>query len=607
MTGFLGCTAHFLTGSGGSVAGCETSTSKFNFGGNLDNARSGKGNMVTITLGPDNTKLAIRPSGYNVEVNEMMQHVIGKRWVKNLGCWLAPFSNESLQTIKALLSQVTEVKVDQRLDGIIEQQEKRASSVIELKSLETPLALPEDFTFTTEPFLHQKKAISFGITNRAFAYFMEMGTGKTKVILDLIGYYLPKTRELHRPALVICPVSVMHNWKKQAKIHRPEVNVVVLEGSTEEKELLLLRKADVYVINYESAWRIYDALCSIKWGFMVLDESTRIKNRSTKQAKAIIKLGGIASRRYILTGTPSPNSPLELFNQIKFLDPNIFGNNWYFYRDRYCLMGGFGGYQILGFRNLEELSKKISGISYRVLKSECLDLPDKIFKQYRLPMSEDQERAYKELAEDLVTTVGTTELRTEVVLAKLTKLRQIASGFAYLPDGTSYRFENEKVKKLKEILEENIDRHKFVIWASFQEEIQLLEDLMREMNIKFVKLGDAGTRHIRVQEFQEDPSVRVFISNQRSGGIGIDLFAADYCVFFSNDYSPEIRLQAEDRLHRIGQRNSVTYIDLISKASIDSTILRMLSNKQDLSNQIMSGKIRYKEIIHGDDDNTIGI
>lgn len=561
--------------------------------------------MVTITLGPDNTKLAIRPSGYNVEVNEMMNHVIGKRWVKNLGCWLAPFSSESLQTIKALLSQVTDVQIDQRIDAAIQQQEKRATAVVELKSSTEQLELPADFTFTTKPFNHQKTAIVLGIKNRSLAYFMEMGTGKTKVMLDLIGYYLPKTRELHRPALIVCPVSVMHNWKKQAKIHRPEVDIIVLEGSTEDKELLLLRKADVYVVNYESAWRIYDALCGIKWGFMVLDESTRIKNRSTKQAKAIIKLGAIASRRYILTGTPSPNSPLELFNQIKFLDPNVFGNNWYFYRDRYCLMGGFGGYQILGFRNLAELSNKISGISYRVLKSECLDLPDKIYKQYRLPMSEDQERAYKELAEDLVTTVGTTEIRTEVVLAKLTKLRQIASGFAYLPDGTSHRFENEKIKKLKEILEEHSVTHKFVIWASFQEEIALLEHTLLEMKINFVKLGEATTRHVRVQQFQEDVNVRVFISNQRSGGIGIDLFAADYCVFFSNDYSPEIRLQAEDRLHRIGQHNHVTYIDLISKATIDSTILRMLSNKQDLSNQIMSGKIRYKEIIHGDDTDGI--
>lgn len=557
--------------------------------------------MVTITLGPDGTKLAVKPHGFDEQVNHMMQAVQGKRWVKGLGAWLAPFSNESLETIKALLTQVTEVKVDQRVAQVLERQEQRANSVVEIKAQPELLALPEDFTFQTKPFNHQKTAINLGIRNRAFAYFMEMGTGKTKVMLDLIGYYLPKTRELNRPALIVCPVSVMHNWKKQASIHRPEVKVVVLDGDTEAKETKLLFNADAYVINYESAWRIYDVLAKIKWGFMVLDESTRIKNRATKQAKAIIKLGATASRRYILSGTPSPNSPLELFNQVKFLDQAIFGGHWYFFRDRYCLMGGYGGYQVLGFKNLEELSKKLSGISYRVLKSQCLDLPDKIYKQYRLPMDEDQARAYKELAEDLVTTVGATEIRTEVVLAKLTKLRQIASGFAYLPDGSSFRFKNNKLDKLKELLEEHAKSHKFVIWGCFKEEVELVEELLEELKVRYVSLGDQATRHVRIQEFQEDPNVRVFVSNQRSGGIGIDLFAADYCVFFSNDYSPEIRLQAEDRLHRIGQLNHVTYIDLISKATIDSTILRMLSNKQDLSNQIMSGKIRFKEVINGDD------
>lgn len=562
--------------------------------------------MVTITLGPDQTKLAIRPHGYEAGVNEMMNGVQGKRWVKNLGCWLAPFSNESFVTIKALLSQVTQVMVDQKVLESIDKQDQRANSVIEIKSQHMDTKLPDDFKFVTEPFQHQKVAINLGLKNRAFAYFMEMGTGKTKVMLDIIGYYLEKTRELKRPTLVICPVSVMYNWERQVKIHQPNLKVRVLSGAGYEKKLGLMADADLFVVNYESAWRIYDALIGIKWGFMVLDESTRIKNRTTKQAKAILKLGKIASRRYILTGTPSPNSPLELFNQIKFLDQSIFGDNWYFFRDRYCLMGGYGGYQVLGFRNLEELSKKIAGISYRVLKSECLDLPDKIYKQYRLPMSEQQGKNYKELAEELVTEVSGNEIRTEVVLAKLTKLRQIASGFVYLPDGSTHKFENNaKLKKLEELLIEHGKTHKFVVWTCFKEEMEIIRDLLIKLNISHEWMDGSVTQQMRssrIQSFQEDASVRVFVSNQRSGGIGIDLFAADYCIFFSNDYSPEIRLQAEDRLHRIGQHNHVTYIDLVSKASIDSTILRMLSKKQDISSQIMSGKIMFKEAVNGDDD-----
>jgi len=562
--------------------------------------------MITITLNQDKTKLAVRPQGYNPEVNRLMQLVQGKRWYKPYGCWLCTFSRESLDHLRTLLSQATDVIIYKEVEEILTRQDDRAQSIIEIKTqTSTKVKLPADFQFVTEPFQHQKIAISLGLKNKAFAYFMEMGTGKTKVILDMLGYYQPKTRELHRPSLVVCPVSVIYNWARQVKIHQPKLKVQILSGySCEEKALKLLIAADVYIINYESAWRIYDALSKIKWGFMVLDESTRVKNRATKQAKALLKLGNLASRRYILTGTPSPNSPLELFNQIRFLDPNIFGDNWYFFRDRYCLMGGYGGYQVLGFKNLEELSKKISGISYRVLKAECLDLPDKIYKQYRLPMSEDQKRVYKELSEEMVSIVQDTEIRTEVVLAKLTKLRQIASGFVYLPNGKTHRFENNKLEKLKELLLEHSKTHKFVIWTSFREEMELLQDEVGKMGIKFCTL-DGSTpvkdRAYRITAFQEDPDVRCFIANQRSGGLGIDLYAADYCVFFSNDYSPETRLQAEDRLHRIGQHNHVTYVDLISKASIDSTILRMLIRKQDLSSQIMSGKIRFKEAVYGDD------
>jgi len=561
--------------------------------------------MVNISISPDRNKLAIIPRGYDPEVIRMMENVPGKRWMRQFNCWFAPFSNETLIYIKSLLSQVTEISVDQKVQDFLNDQDTRANSIIDLKTQPvTDATLPADLTFTTKPFDHQKIAISLGLKNRNFAFFMEMGTGKTKVILDIIGYYLPKIKELRRPALVVCPVSVLWNWEVQIKKHRPELKVQVLSGSLNGKIMGLISDADVFIVNYESAWRMYESLAKIKWGFVILDESTRIKNRAAKQAKAMIKLGSVASRRYILTGTPAPNSPLELYNQIRFLDPNVFGDNWYFFRDRYCIMGGYGGYQVLGYKNLEELSKKVSGISYRVLKSECLDLPDKIYKQYRMPMTTVQAKAYKELSEELVTEVDGTEIRAEVVLAKLTKLRQIASGFVYLPD-KSFKFESNKLEKLEEIVLEYAKNHKIVIWASFKEELNIISKKLDEHKIVHSILDGSTAplqRQAMIGSFMNDPNHRIFLANQRAGGIGIDLYAADYCIFYSNDYSPEIRLQAEDRLHRIGQKNHVTYIDLISKGSIDSTISWLLVHKQDLSNQVMSGKIKFKEIMYGNDN-----
>ena len=161
------------------------------------------------------------------------------------------------------------------------------------------------------------------------------------------------------------------------------------------------------------------------------------------------------------------------------------------------------------------------------------------------------------------------------------------------------------MSKLEEIINEYAKTHKLVVWASFREELEIIGNLLNTMNIRYSRLDGsvpASARQQMVNSFMTDPDHRVFLSNQRAGGIGIDLYAADYCVYYSNDYSPEIRLQAEDRLHRIGQKNHVTYIDLISKGSIDSTIVRMLSKKQDISNQVMSGKINVKEVVYGDDE-----
>jgi SNF2 family DNA or RNA helicase len=281
--------------------------------------------MVNISISPDRNKLAIIPRGYDPEVIRMMENVPGKRWMRQFNCWFAPFSNETLIYIKSLLSQVTEISVDQKVQDFLNDQDTRANSIIDLKTQPvTDATLPADLTFTTKPFDHQKIAISLGLKNRNFAFFMEMGTGKTKVILDIIGYYLPKIKELRRPALVVCPVSVLWNWEVQIKKHRPELKVQVLSGSLNGKIMGLISDADVFIVNYESAWRMYESLAKIKWGFVILDESTRIKNRAAKQAKAMIKLGSVASRRYILTGTPAPNSPLELYNQIRFLESNVF-------------------------------------------------------------------------------------------------------------------------------------------------------------------------------------------------------------------------------------------------------------------------------------------
>lgn len=554
---------------------------------------------VLVTVSPDRTKLVIK-FVYDVGLVERVRQLPGRVYKPAIGGWLIPFVKENVETVVTLFSGVSQLTVSDSVYDFIKIKEQQANATLDLKSSPAVGAtLPADLKFYTKPFDHQKTALALCLQRPNFALFMEMGTGKTKVILDLLGYHMPKTRVCARPTLIVAPVSVIFNWKREAAIHQPDLKVVVLEGGTEKKAALLdeHRRAgtDVFVINYESAWRMVDELAAVKWSTVVLDESTKIKHRATKQARGLFKIAAQAERRYILTGTPAPNNPLELYNQIRFLDPTVFGTSFYGFRDRYAVMGGFQGHTVLTYKNLEELAKKIDGISYRVLKKDCLDLPEKLYQEYRLEMAEAQRKAYKEMAENLVTEIAGQEVSVNVVLAKLAKLRQLTSGFAYVA-GTAIKLpENPKLDQLEEILNEIIPKHKVVIWASFREEMDSVAALLDKHKWGYTRLDgsvSAENREKAVRRFQEDDSTFAFLGQQRAGGLGITLTAGDYCIFISNDFSPEIRLQAEDRLHRVGQKNPVTYIDLIMKGTVDASIFRMLRKKQELSARITGDQLR---------------
>lgn len=559
--------------------------------------------MITITLTPEKNKLLVY-TPYDTKILDRIRTIQGRVWNKTFKAWTFPFTSEMLSSLKEIFNPLSNVRVTDEVNTYLETQLDRQKSNVEFKSQPTEaVVLPEDFQFHTIPLAHQRKAVALCLKNKSFGLFMEMGTGKTKVILDLIGYY-KETLEIN-PVIVVCPVSVMDNWKAEALKHQPNLRVAVLGGTRDERVQLLKRgmldSSHIFVINYESAWRLEDELLKFKWGMIVLDESTKIKHRSSQQAKGIMRIAKAVRRRYIMSGTPMPNSPLELFNQIKFIDETVFGSNFYVFRDRYAVMGGYQGYQVIGWKNLEELATKLGGVTYRVLKKDCLDLPDKVYKEYRLPMSDAFRKIYEQFAEEMVAEIGGQTIMATVVLAKLTKLRQLTSGFVYDEQRAVISMEDkQKLKQLEEILIEVTSNHKVVIWTTFRHEISMIEKLVQELKLKHVKIDGTipqNERQEAIRKFQEDDSYRVFVGNQHAGGLGITLTSADYCVFYSNDYSPEIRLQAEDRLHRIGQKNTVTYIDILLKSTIDISIFRMLRKKQDLSEYISA--INIQEVLNG--------
>lgn len=531
------------------------------------------------------------------------------------GEWKIMLNLDWYKNVQGILGDRLEIspEVVERVDKI----EREAFEAEQIKAGRLKLTLPPNLPLVTKPYFHQEQALALVLKRDRFGLFMDMGTGKTKVILDLCACLkksaLDQKTEFN-PFLVICPVSVLEVWARQGLVHQPSLRIHVLAGSSIVKGRTYydLRKAnatDMVVVSYESAWRIRELL-EFPFTAIVLDEATKIKTRTSKQSKGTIQLAKATNRRYILTGTPMPNSPLEVWNQIRFLDPLIFGHSFYLFRDTYALMGGFQNHEVVGWKNLDQLSRKLAGISYMVKKADCLDLPPKVYQDYRLDMDSRWGVAYATMAKDLVAEIQGTTISVEALLAKLTKLRQMASGFVYAP-GTEELVlrceytQNPKVVQLAELLVDWLPQgHKCVIWGTFREELNLIEKVLGEI-VKpgqWVRLDGSVPQEKRaelVEKFQTDPNCKVFVGQQRAGGLGITLTAASYCVFFSNDYSPEIRLQCEDRLHRIGQTSSVTYVDLIVRKSIDVAIYKMLKDKQKLT--AIVERHGLKGVVNGDE------
>ena len=551
---------------------------------------------MDIFVGVNGPYLSLRFE-YDAKVIEQVRLIPGRKFHRGSCSWLVPLTAEAVTELSACLPSHS-IHFDSAVDMRLAELRKAEQLTNEIKAGSAGLPSDMQFPQAYPPMSQQRTALALAVARSAFGLFMEMGSGKTYVILALLNWLRCK------PSLIVCPASVMSVWQDQAAQFYPDLKVELLTGPISERiARLRLLQSDIYVINYEATWRMAEALTEVKWKSLTLDEGHRIKGRTTKQAKALVKLGRGVPRRYLLTGTPMPNSPLELFSQFNFLDPAILGPNFYAFRDRYAIMGGYQGYQAIGWKNMDELSAKIAAHSYRVLKRDCMDLPEKVYTPVRLTLQGDQKTAYSSMAKTLVAELGKDkEVTASVIISKLIKLREIASGFCITDDGQLHYFkENAKLQALRDIVEDLPETGKLVIWCMFKAELSRVKQLLDSMGHESVTIsGDVAVedRGELVKRFQTEPKLRFFIGQQRAGGLGITLTAASNCVFFSNDYSPEIRLQAEDRLHRIGQTNKVTYWDLLCKGTIDTSIRAALKRKQNLSAMVTGDMV--EKIILGE-------
>lgn len=472
------------------------------------------------------------------------------------------------------------------------------------------------FEFKTQPYDHQRKALKDSWSAEYYALFMEMGTGKSKVTVDNIAI-LYEAGKLNA-ALIIAPKGVYDNWAKgEIPTHLPDriarhvMRWSPLKTQKYEHELtsFILNKdrlLKIFVMNVEafSTPRGFEAARAFLFqnpeNMVVVDESTTIKNRKAQRTANITKLRDMAKYRRILTGSPITKSPMDLFSQCELLNEKCLGFNSYFaYQSRYAnvqkrTMGHRSFQQIVGYRRLDELSEKLDRFSNRTLKQDCLDLPEKVYIKRFVELTPEQERVYNQMKKLALAELETGELATTAsVLTQIMRLQQICCGHFQPDDGDIRVLKNNRMNELMELAEEV--QGKAIIWATYTHDILHIAKALREQfGEDAVATYYGGTaqddRQDIVNRFQNrtDP-LRFFVGQPRTGGYGITLTAANTVIYYSNSYDLEIRLQSEDRAHRIGQTNKVTYIDLVTPDTIDERILAALRNKIDIAREVLGG------------------
>lgn len=442
-----------------------------------------------------------------------------------------------------------------------------------------------------------------------FGELFEMGCGKTLTTIAVAGalYNLGKIDRV----LVVAPTSVCSVWPhdlNQFATFPWEARVLLGDKKKRLKALNELenwpfKALRIAVINYESTHRegIFEALAAYKPDLIVCDESQRIKNPSAAQSKALHKLGDAAPFRMILSGTPVQNNAVDLYSQYRFLDPAVYGANFYAFKNRYCIMGGYGQHQIVGYRNMDELVEKEHSVAYRVTKEECLDLPQQTFINRYVQFTDAEQAIYEQLRKSSFLELETGEnVTATTILTMYLRLMQLTGGFLTADESTRPKQVNTaKLDALADIVDDYVvdAGKKLVIFARFRAEITAIENLLRLRKIQYGSIyGDVPMeeRGKIVEDFQTNPDTKVFVAQIQTAGLGITLHAASTAVFYSYDYNYANYAQALARIHRIGQRLPVTYIHLVVDGSIDEKILAALENKEDMAKTVVDS---WREVL----------
>ena len=472
-----------------------------------------------------------------------------------------------------------------------------------------------NYKFKTKPYAHQLTALEKSWNKENFAYFMEMGTGKTKVLIDNVAMLYDKGKI--DGVLIIAPKGVVKTWYEQElPTHLPNhiENVTVLwqsnitKGQQEKLESLFEIETALHILimnvealSTDKGVKFASKFINSHKAMMAIDESTTIKTPTARRTKNIIGIGKHSKYKRIMTGSPITKNPLDLYTQCEFLDPWLLDfTSYYAFRNRYAEMKTMHlrvrSIQVVSeFKNLGELSETVKNFSYRVLKEDCLDLPPKNFIKRHIQLTPAQKKIYEQMKKAAMAVLNGKVTTTMTVLTQLMRLHQITCGHFTADDGSVQEVENNRLNELMSILEET--EGKAIIWANYQRDVaQIIEHIEKKYGkgsiVDYYGLTPQEDRQDNIRKFQNNSKCRFLIGTPQTGGYGITLTQANTVIYYSNGYDLEKRLQSEDRAHRIGQKKTVTYVDLICEDTVDEKIVKALRDKINIASEVMGEELK---------------
>lgn len=465
--------------------------------------------------------------------------------------------------------------------------------------------------FVTPPFHHQKIGYWIGMTNENFLYFFDMGTGKTKTILDVI-----ENRGRPRTLVLVPNTANVYGWMEEVERHQPGIRAVPLLGTSLQKWKASKQSGDVYITTYvglvamvkhrQDGKSIIDPKKVDElpdFDCLVLDESTCVKNPQSLSYKACNLLSLKAKLRYALTGTPFGRDPHDLWGQFYLIDRGeTLGYTLSFYRSCFfsTKLNRWGGRDYTFKRQMDSsLHRLLRSRSLFVSESECQDLPPTSWQTLRFDLPKSTKSYYNQIIQRVIRAEGS----LPDMEGCFVKSRQITSGFIYLEDDDGNRQEvvfpeNPKLDILVDLISCVPRNAKVLVFHEFLKTCDTISDKLNKEGIGWgavnSKVSDPASV---ISRFKSDDRVRVLLLNNQSGAFGLNLQVANYCVFYESPVSPIIRSQCEKRLHRTGQTRRVHYYDIVGRGSVDERVLEYIKEGKDLFASIVKGKTNLRSLL----------